>query len=227
MGIIDSTIYTIRTIPQYIKRAVILSFRLLEFAITGQSEYKIYKGEIADFDVVVDQLKAKILRQHVEKFLWDKLGIKLKKPVVLELYSHSEFTLNGIIMQLEGSLGRYHPERMGQFGIAHMIYVRKGLGRNKFMSILAHEMAHAFLKEEELMPRDRYLREGFARWVEHLYLVDVGEIKEAEKLYKLKSFRAGKAVESYFALEKKIGVKGVMDIVRGIEKPEKCHAGKN
>jgi hypothetical protein len=225
MDVFSKIFYTIKAIPLFIKKLLILFVRFIEFALTGQSEYNIYRGEIADFDIVIDLLKAKILRQHVEKFLSDRLDIKLKRPVVLELFSDGEFNLKGIIMQLDGSLGRYHPEKIGRFGLAHMIYVRKGLTRNKFMSILAHEMAHAFLKEEDLLPRDRYLREGFARWVEHLFLVESGEIKEAEKLYRLKTFRTGKAVESYLELEKKIGVQGVMEKIRNYNKQKETKIG--
>jgi hypothetical protein len=220
MGIFTRTIYTIMAVPLYIKRILVLTVRFLEYVLTGQSGYNIYRGEIADFDIVSDLLKAKILRQQVEEFLFARLGIKLKKPVVLELFSDGEFNWKGIIMQMEGSLGRYHPEKIGKLGFAHMIYIRKGLSRNKFMSILAHEMAHAFLREEELMPNDRYLREGFARWVEHLFLVEMGEIKEAKKLYRLRSFRTGKAVISFLDLEKKIGVLGVMDKITKNKTPE-------
>jgi hypothetical protein len=203
-----------KSIPQFIKRAFILSVRLTEYTLIGQSEYTIYKREIAEFETVVDKLKAKTLEDQVISFLCKRLGVSLRRPVITDLYSGNEFDWKGIIMELRGDLGRYHMETMGKLGLVHMIYIRSGLSKNRFMSILAHEMAHAFLREEKLLNKERFLREGFARWVEYHFLLELGEKPIAEKLTQIKTLRGGREILKFLSLEHKLGMKGVMEAVR-------------
>lgn len=213
----DNLFFFIRRIPTLTKRAFIIGMRVMEYWFTGESDYKIHTFYGADFDLVNDKYKANLLKEKVEIYLRRNFGIQLRRPVIVELYSGNQLNLKGIIMELNGNLGSYYYENLGKSGIAHMIYLREGMSRKKFMSVLAHEMTHAFIREEKLMNCDRYLREGFARWVEYNFLLEAGLPEEAEKIKKIKTYRHGKAVEKLFKLEKKVGKDRVMEIIRKID----------
>lgn len=217
LSFLDSIIYILSNFPLYLKRAFIIFVRFIECSLMGESHYQIHTGTTADFDQVTDLLKVKMLQQEVDVYLRRNMGIQLKRPVIVELYSGNEFNLKGIMMELRGNLGSYYAEKMGKSGIAHIIYVRKGLGKKKFMSILAHEMTHAFLREEKLINTDRFLREGFSRWVEYKILMDKGETEEAEKLRNIRTLRYGKEIEKIIELEGKLGTQGVMKVIRKID----------
>ena len=194
----------------YLKRFLILIIRMFERLLTGQSDFRFYSSEIAGFDAVSDLLQAKMLRKEVEVYLRRTFGIFLKKPVVLELYSGSDFNLRGIIMELNGSLGRYHYDRLKNREMIHMVYLLKGMEKRKFKAVLAHEMVHAFCREQDIFPTDRYSREGLARWVEHRMFLDMGMKGEAKKIEKIKTWKYGRAVNRIFKLEKKVGTDRVM-----------------
>jgi len=191
--------------------------RQIEFLFTGQADYMIYPDKISENDRIEDHIKAKKLQSEVEEYLTEKFNLKLEQPVFLEFYSGEQLSIKGLLMELSGTQGGYHFEKFGASGQFHTIFMRKGLPRNKFKSILAHEVAHAFLREKTLVPTDRYLREGFARWIEYKILLDMGETEEAEKLKNIKNWKHGKAIEKVLKLEAKVGVKGVMDVFRRID----------
>jgi hypothetical protein len=98
--------------------------------------------------------------------------------------------------------------------MVHMVYVLKGLQKKRFKAVLAHEMAHAFLREEDILKADRAMREGFARWVEYKILQSEGMEEEARKIRNLKTYRYGKAVNRILALEKEVGQDSVIDSLR-------------
>ncbi len=198
----------------YIKRFIVVIVRIFERALTGQSDFQFYSSEIADFDAVTDLLHAKMLRREVENYLNKTFGITIQKPVVLELYSGASFDLRGIIMELNGNLGRYHYDRLKNREMIHLVYLKKGLPRERFKAVLAHEMIHAFCREQDIMPTDRYGREGLARWVEHRILKDMGQKAEARKIEKIRTWKYGRAVQNMFALEKKVGTSGVVEYLK-------------
>ncbi|MFP4499261.1 MAG: hypothetical protein ACLFQV_13715 [Vulcanimicrobiota bacterium] len=206
-------IWTLSFIPQFFEGLFILFVRFLEFQLTGQSSYKIHRTNLSLKGLVQDMTRAKVHLEDVKKYMAQKFEIELKSPVILELYSGEEYNLKGIIMELRGSLGRYHFENMGKSGIAHMVYIKKGLDRNRFRTVLAHELAHAYLREKRLMNCDRFLREGFARWIEYKYLTELGEIEEANKIKNIKTYQYGKLIEKFIEIENQFGEENVMESV--------------
>lgn len=194
----------LESVIQFIKRLFVLFVRIIEKTLTGQTDYRIYTSEIADFDAVTDLLQAKLLKKEVEVFMRRTFGISIDKPIVIELYTGDDFNLNGIIMELNGSLGRYHYTKL-KSKMVHMVYVKNGLEKKRFKSVLAHEMTHAFLREADILPTNRFVREGFARWVEYKVLLNLGLDREAEKIKMIKTWKYGKAINRIFALEEKVG----------------------
>jgi len=200
-----------------LKKGVILIGRGIEYVFTGQSDYKLYSNKGVVFDAVTDRFKAKLVAEEVKEIMKEHFGISLKRPVIMNLFTGDEFKLKGVCRENRGVKGQYHYEMLGKGGMAHMIYIREGLENREFRAILAHEMSHAFLREEHLMGCHRYLREGFARWIEYKILIYMGLDEEAEKIRNLKTYRYGKAVEKIFRLEKKVGAKKAMEILTRID----------
>lgn len=211
MAILDNIIQTAR-------RFVIVAGRLVEYLLTGEAQFNIYTEDgHSIYDQVTDLSKGKLMMEETKIFMRRNFGIILRRPVVLRIQAGNEFNLKGIWMELRGVQGQYHFENMGKSGMAHMIYMQKGLDKKHFQAILAHEMTHAFLRENELMGTDRYLREGFARWVEYHAFESLGLPEEAEKIRELKTWRYGRAVQKFFELERKVGKMGVLEVAAKIQ----------
>lgn len=200
-----------------VKKTVLGIGRFLEFFTMGETDYKLHTPEGEDFEDVSDLFKARALVAKTKDMMQQGFGIILESPVIINLYEGKEFALKDTKKELCGVLGQYHYENLGKNNLAHMIYIAKGLEKRRFMSVLAHEMTHAFLREAKLMNCDRYLREGFARWVEYKTLIFLGLNEEAEKIVHIKTHKYGKDVEKIFRLEKKVGTEGVIQVLRRID----------
>lgn len=207
----------IEIVTKALKKIILGIGRFLEFFTMGESDYKLHTTEGEDFEEVSDLFKARTLVAKTKEIMQDGFGIQLESPVIINLYEGSEFDLKETKRELCGVLGQYHYENLGKNNLAHMIYIVKGLDKKRFMAVLAHEMTHAFLREAKLMNCDRYLREGFARWVEYKTLVFLGLDEEAEKIMRIKTHKYGKDVEKIFRLEKKVGTDGVIQVLRRID----------
>lgn len=206
--------YVIDNIFNTMKKILIMGGRLIEYLLTGESDFHFYTADGEVYEQVTYIYKAREILKEMREYLARKYGIEIKSPVIIELYSGDEFNLKGIWLQLRGVMGQYHYENLGKSGMAHMIYLKKGMKKKKFKAILAHEMTHAFLRDQELMGCDRFFREGFARWIEYKTLIDLGLLEEADKIMQIKTWKRGKAVEEIFKIEKKVGIMGVMKALR-------------
>jgi len=206
--------YIIDSIFSIIKKAFITACRLIEYIFTGESDFRLYTTGGEFYEHVNDVYKAREILKEVREYLVVKYGMEIRSPVILELYSGEEFNLKGIWLQIKGVSGQYHYENLGKSGMAHMIYLKKGMNKKKFIAILAHELTHAFLRDNDLMGCDRFFREGFARWIEYKTLIDLGLSEEADKIKQIKTWKRGKAVEEIFKLEQKVGIEGVMSALR-------------
>lgn len=205
------------TITESLKRILLTLGRGLEYIATGQSDYNLYSHRGVLYETVNDTYKAKEILAEMKEYLRDNFGLVIEAPIIIELYSGNEFSLKGKRRKTKGVLGQYHYENLPGKYMAHMIYISTGLEKRRFRAILAHEMTHAFLREAQLMNCDRYLREGFARWIEYKILLEMGLEKEAEKILDIKTWKYGKAVEKIFRLEKKVGTKGVIEVLKRID----------
>lgn len=194
----------------FIADTIVGFVRFWEKCLTGHSEYKLV---LNDFDVmgkavVTEGLVAKKLAERMKRRLSERFGITVTLPVVVELVDRSK-TRSYVFEWSEANLGKYHSQLMIDENY-HMVYVAKGLGRQRFNAIIAHELTHAFLSEQKLFAGKQYLREGLARWAEYRILQEEGLAPEAEKLLKIRSWKHGRALANMLELEKKAGKKGLV-----------------
>jgi len=196
-----------------LKRILTLIGRGIEFLLTGESDYKFLSSDIANFEYVADHFKAKMLIKEVREFLFQKFGIEVNSPVVLEFFTGREWDWNSARYHLGGSLGRYYSQSIGNKKV-HFIYILKGLARQKFKSIFAHEYTHAFQREKKIFPQSKGLREGLARWVEYKILLEEGAYEEAKKLLGIRHWIHGKGLKKILEMERKYGELGLIENMR-------------
>ncbi len=104
----------------------------------------------------------------------------------------------------ERTLGLY--QRRGHVRVIYMLY---GLPRLAFRTTVAHEYAHAWQAERCPLLRDEELREGHAEWVAYHHLLALGCTRAAERML-IAHHPYRPALERVLALERQLGVKGVI-----------------
>lgn len=202
-------------IPGFLKKVFVLCGRTLEYALTGQSEFKITTSEFADHDIIRDLVVAKRLLDDLKLVLIERFDITVRKPVVIELITDDK-RWSYTFSWLEGSLGKYTSHKMIDEKY-HLVYLLSGLPIKRFKAILAHELTHAFLYEVQLYCTNRACREGLARWVEYKILLAEGETGEAEKLLRIKHWIYGKGISKVIEIEKQTGEKNLFNELRRLE----------
>jgi len=203
-------------IPGLLKKIFVICGRTLEYALTGQSEFKITTSEFAEHDIIRDLVVAKMLLEELKPVLIDRFDMAVKKPVVIELMTPDK-RWNYTFSWLEESLGKYTSHKMIDEKY-HLVYLLSGLSRNRFKAILAHELTHAYLYENQLFCTNRAAREGLARWVEYKILLAEGESVEAEKLLKIKHWIHGRGIYKVIELEKQTGERNLFNELLRMEK---------
>lgn len=183
--------------------------RTLEMALTGQSHFSIVTSEFKDAEQIEDRVQARRVLEEARRVLRTDFGIEVSEPVVVELISEAEES------KLNHRVGCYLPRALGEARI-HTVYVRRGLERVRCKAILAHELAHAWERERDILKSEPVLREGFARWVEYKVLVADGAHAEARRLLGIRSWRFGRGLKVLRDLEREKGVRGVLEYVRSI-----------
>ena len=195
--------------PVDIHRIVKVTFeklgRALEYLLTGQSEFKIHTSEFAANDIVKDPVTAKKILEQIKVVLFEKFAIKIHRPIVIELIKDDKKWDYGFSWFAE-SLGKYKSYELIDEKY-HMIYILSGLRKERFKAILAHEMTHAYQRENELFIDNRVFREGLARWIEYKILLQEGEELEARKLLNIKHWIYGRGINRLIQLEKDTGEK--------------------
>ncbi len=185
--------------------------RYLEYLISGQSGYSITTADdfsIKDGDNVDDNVIAVKLLKDIKKILQRKYSVYIKSPVVLEVVSNVRNTRVPFVWK-ENGIGKYHSQMMLDEKY-HMIYVVSGLSKYKFCTIIAHELMHAFLYEQELFTENQHFREAMARWIEYHFLLLYGLKEQAQKLLDIKEMDRGGGLVKLLELEKKTGETGLI-----------------
>jgi len=211
-------------IAGFLKKIFVLCGRALEYALTGQSGFKITTSEFEDHDIIRDLVVAKRLLDDLKLVLIDRFDITVRKPVVIELITPDR-RLDYTFSWLEESLGKYTSHKMIDEKY-HLIYLQSGLSKKRFKAILAHEMTHAYLYETQLLCANRAFREGLARWVEYKMLLTEGETEEAEKLLKIKHWVYGKGISKVIELEKQTGERNLFHELRRLENSAEGHSNE-
>lgn len=186
---------------------------MIEFALTGQSEYQILSSKFADVEVIRDEVSGRMLLAEVREFLWNNFGIRVNSPVVLNLVRPGQIEYP--LFQASGSLGKYRMYHLGEER-AHLIFVVSGLKKLRFSGIVAHEYTHAFEREKGLLQHDWILREGLARWAEYKIMLESGAAKEAEKVLKIKHWMYGRGIRRILELEKVMGARQMLEYLERI-----------
>lgn len=202
-------------VVEFLKRLVTFAGRSLEFALTGQSEYAVLTSDQADFQCVTDIVKGKRVLTEARSLLADDFHIRIREPVLLELFSTKYWSPASLRYVMRGAVGSYQPHPMGRYN-THSIHVLNGLKRSRFKAIVAHEMVHAYEREARILATNRSLREGFARWIEYKVLQREGEQRECQKLLRLRKWSSGRSIHELLAVERRGGVKAVLEYVHRI-----------
>jgi hypothetical protein len=187
--------------------------RTLEFFFTGETHYFFATSELADVEVVDDRIKANRLLGEVRQLLFNDFGLSVEHPVIVEIEALGRRDLRDALHHRRGSLGKYRMQDMGK-GSAHCISIVGGLGAERFKALLAHEIAHAWLREKNLLTGDRVMREGLARWVEYKVLLKLGRKNEAGKVRGIRLWSYGRGIRRFLDIEERVGEAKVLDFAR-------------
>lgn len=189
--------------------------RMLEYALTGQSDFAVVTREGRPAARVTDRVRGKRLLEEARRQIGADFGIRIRDPIILELFTDADWRSVARGHLQHATLGWYKPHRMGEAD-THTVYVQSGLARARFKAIAAHELVHAYEREAGLLNTNGALREGFARWVEYKVLVGEGAADEARRLLRIRNWRFGRAVRDLLDLEKERGVAAVLEFVRAV-----------
>jgi hypothetical protein len=159
--------------------------------------------KMTNFTVIDDVGQVRLLQRAVQAELRVQFQFALEHPVLVELKIPPAQGWRGNYYNPEGNLGRYTMLDLGGMK-THQILVRPGLEKTRFCAILAHEMTHAYQREQNILTENQALREGMARWVEY-HLLQQDKSPEAHRLLKLENYTFGKAIESILSYEKHHG----------------------
>jgi hypothetical protein len=189
--------------------------RIIEVILTGSSDYKFVFQPFEAFEKVDNPIQAKLLFKEVKEFLENKFSIRLKEPVVIELFSPTSLSWEAGLYQFSGLMGRYRPCSL-KTNNTHLIYVLKGLSREKFKGVLVHELSHAYQREVGMLKNEKILKEGMARWLEYKLLINLGALREAHKLTGVKSWLYGGGIRKMLDLEDEVGEERVIPYLKSL-----------
>lgn len=153
--------------------------------------------------------KVETLYKEVQRFVDGLTGLKVDSlpPVRLVLSDEMETKF------AEGSGRSMRPHAFYQPYNPEMIYVLTGHSPYDLGPTLAHEFTHAW-QSRHCPQQDRMLKEGFATWVGYKYALSKGYHGQANGMLALRDPDYGEGLRRCLEIEKKSGVKGLLDFVR-------------
>jgi hypothetical protein len=188
-------------VTQWISQVFIEVGRAIEKACFGQSHFRITTSEFSSAPTINNLVQAKMALAEVRRQLGQEFSIDLSWPILLELKAPPAQGWKAAVYNPEGNLAR-HTLVDFKGTPAHQIWVKPGLTRARFKSLVAHELVHAFQREARFLSENLSLREGMARWVEFHFLKGSSE---AERLLKLKHYTFGRSIEAILEYESRSG----------------------
>ncbi len=149
------------------------------------------------------------LYKEVQRFVEGLTGLKVDSlpPVRLVLSDEMETKFvegSGRSMRPHAFYRPYNPE---------MIYVLTGHSAYDLGPTLAHEFTHAW-QSRHCPQQDRMLKEGFATWVGYKYAQSKGYHSMMSGMLSLRDPDYSEGLRRCLEIEKKSGVKGLLDFVR-------------
>ena len=184
--------------------------QLVEFVLTGQSNFAITTSDFHKTDTINNSVQAKIALKEVRDLLLERFGIMVIAPVIINLERPRTSKWKEALASNRRHLGNYATRQMGE-NISHEIHLLPGLERRKFKAVLAHELTHAYQAENNLLASHGGLREGMSRWVEYHTLLELGLRDEARKLCNYRSYILGRGILRIIEHEKKHGRQATMN----------------
>ncbi|MCR4783880.1 MAG: hypothetical protein K6A35_05105 [bacterium] len=178
--------------------------RSLEFALTGQTNYKITTSEFEKASIIDNEVQAALALKEVRQYLKEKFSIVLRQPVVVHLGQPKTWLWKWRLTSGFNHVGNYYSQPMGQT-YSHIITIIPKLERTKFKAVLCHELVHAFQIEHNMLRHLKGYREGMSRWVEYHFLIDHKKSGEAKKLRKIGLAILGNMLNKILAYEEKHG----------------------
>ena len=176
--------------------------RSLEFALTGQSHFRIRLNcDTINAQLISDSSRANLARDEVRTHLRNLFGIDHAWPILIDLQQPPPRGWRASFYNPDGNLGRYSLKELRGHP-AHEILVAPGLPRMRFCSLLAHELTHAFQRERNILINNQALREGMARWVEWHFLKHYND-PGAQRLLKIRHYTFGRSIETILEFERK------------------------
>lgn len=184
--------------------------RAIERAFFGQSQFRITTSEFSSAPTIDNGVQAKLALAEVRTQLKSDFQIELSWPILLELKAPPASGWKAMVYNPEGNLARHQVVDF-KGNSAHQMWVKPGLTRARFKSLVAHELVHAFQREVNFLTENLSLREGMARWVEFHFLKGSSE---ADRLLKLKHYTFGRSIESILQFESKSGRQATLQWLR-------------
>ena len=175
--------------------------RAIERACFGQSQFRITTSEFTTAPSIDNGVQAKLALAEVRSQLARDFAIELRWPILVELKVPPAKGWKAVVYNPEGNLARHQVVDF-KGNSAHQIWIKPGLTRARFKSLVAHELVHAYQREANFLTQNLSLREGMARWVEFHFLKGS---PEADRLLKLKHYTFGRSIESILEYESKSG----------------------
>lgn len=184
--------------------------RAIERACFGHSEFRLTTSEFSTAPTIDNGVQAKLALAEVRTQLSRDFNIDLGWPILLELKAPPASGWKAMVYNPEGNLARHQVVDFKGTS-AHQVWIKPGLTRARFKSLVAHELVHAFQREATFLTQNLSLREGMARWVEYHFLKGSAE---ADRLLKLKHYTFGKSIESILEFESRSGRQATLQWLR-------------
>ena len=184
----------------WLENAINLMGRSLEFALTGQSNFRINLGDSAKYVTINEPIQAKIAQDDVRLQMRELFGIDFRWPILVDLKQPPPLGWKATFYNPDGNLGRYTMQELRGYP-THQLQIAPGMTRLRFCALLAHELTHAYQREMSILASNQALREGMARWVEWHFLKR-SKVEEAQKLLKIKHYTFGRAIDTIVEFEK-------------------------
>ena len=188
-------------VTQWLSQVITEVGRAIERACFGQSHFRITTSEFSSAPTIDNLVQAKMALAEVRRQLTQEFSIDLRWPILLELKVPPAQGWKAAVYNPDGSMAR-HTVVDFKGTPAHQVWIRPGLTRARFKSLVAHELVHAFQREANFLNENLSLREGMARWVEFHFLKGSSE---AERLLKLKHYTFGRSIEAILEYESRSG----------------------
>lgn len=158
--------------------------------------------------------EAESLYKEVQTFVHTLTGVKVDATnVPIRLVQSDELETrfvetSGRSFRAHAFYRPYNPE---------IIYVLTGHSAYDLGPTLAHEYTHAW-QSRLCPPQDRMVTEGFATWVGYKYALSKGYSHQAQQMLRRTDPDYGEGLRRCLEIEKKSGIKGLVEFVRKASK---------